>query len=115
MILLRLQNRVLLPTIWLPEKEWKLRFADDPAALGRVLDRSARTVIEDLGGFGTLIRQARWLDSATKVCTVCHVEKSVLDFHQFSDPGIRIRGECKACSRALERDKELGFVAREAG
>jgi hypothetical protein len=110
LILLRLNRRALLPTIWLPHNEWRWRFANNPAELARVLDRSARTVIQDLGGFGSLISQAAWIDQGTKVCNNCGVEKSILDFHPARGERFpaSTRGECKDCTSILERDRLAG-------
>lgn len=96
MLIFRLRRRVLLPTIWLREGEWRHRFRRDNDALMDVLDQSAATVLEDLGGFRSLIEGVRWVSSATKACRDCGRELAITEFRI---QGRAIRPECHSCEQ----------------
>lgn len=102
-LVLRLRRQVLLPTIWLSEREWRARFLKNPAELAHALDESSATVLEDLGGFARIVESAVWSAAALKPCTSCGAEKSVEDFplNREKRPGgyigFSIRGQCWEC------------------
>lgn len=102
-VILKLHPHMILPTLWLDRREWRYRFAKDHDEFLRLLDESAQTVLDDLGGFSRLVQHVSWHPrEAPKTCTRCAQTKPVTDFY-LAGRG-HIRGECKDCTRRTTHD-----------
>ena len=106
-LVLRLRRQVLLPTVWLSRGEWNRRFRRAMPAFTETLDASAVTVLEDLGGFASLVEDAAWTSALAKTCPDCGQSKSIDEFRiqrsHGRDSAFNVRPLCRGCDakRAL--------------
>lgn len=108
-LVLRLKRRVVLPTIWLSRREYDMDYRKDFAALARMLDGSAETVLEDLGGFAGIADGSAWNEGEVRVCDECGRALAIAEFRMMiasHDQRLMVlRNTCRECEAGTNKSR----------